>query len=449
MELINMMATSKTKKQLIDEVAALKERISELEAIERITGKAQIDFGEKIGRYFPQVEHMNEAIYVLFDRKYEFVNKKFAELFQVTPEEVCSPDFDPMTLVASESRRFIKDKFRKGATGEFKVQQYEYTGMTKNGLLIECETFVLFIPYKWGVAVHGMLRNITVRKRIDEELQRSRSDLQIVLNSIPTSIFYTDINHRFIRANKAFCKSLGFPMESIIGKTLTELFPNLPEEQLFHFFDVNERVMSSGNSKRGFIEIFPSVRGRRWIQNDRVPYRDDDGNIIGVICIAIDISDFRETEEKLWYLSFHDVLTGLYNRTYFEEELYRLENGRQFPISVITIKVDELQTVNDRDGIAAGNELLRRTAKVLKIFRTEDVVARISGDRFAALLPVSDKLTGENVIVRLRETLDAQNKHYRTEPLNLSFGVATGEKGCSLLDVLKQAEASMGQERTS
>lgn len=106
--------------------------------------------------------------------------------------------------------------------------------------------------------------------------------------------------------------------------------------------------------------------------------------------------------------------------------------------------MDDLQFVNDRDSIAAGNELLKRTAKVLKIFRTEDVVARIGGDKFAALVPVSDKLTGENVIVRLREILNAHNKHYHGEPLNLSLGVATGEKGCSLLDVLKQAEISMG-----
>jgi len=443
----NMKESSKTKQQLIDEVTALKERISELEAIKRISGKPKADFGESIGRYFPQAEHLNEAIYVLFDRKYEFVNKKFAEMFHVTPDEVCSSDFDPMTLVAPESRRYLKEKYRKGATGEFKVQHYEYTGMTKSGSLIECETFVLFIPYKWGVAVHGTLHNITARKRIDDELQRNRKDLQIILNSIPTSIFYTDINHRFIRANKAFCKSIGFPMESIIGKTLTEMFPNLPEEQLFHFFDVNEQIMSSGNSKRGFIEIFPSVRGRRWIQNDRVPYRDEDGNIIGIICIAMDISDFRETEEKLWYLSFHDVLTGLYNRTYFDEEMFRLENGRQFPISIVAIKVNDLKTVNDSDGIEAGNTLLRRTAKILRIFRMEDVVARVGGDSFAALLPVSDKLTGENIVVRLRETLEAQNKHYREEPLNLSFGVATGEKGCSLPDVFKQAEASVDKDR--
>ncbi len=420
-----MKPKSKTKKQLVDELDALQERILELEASGIDPRYPQRDFGERIGGYFPQVEHMNEAIYVIFDRKYEFVNEKFAELFGVTQEEICSASFDPTTLVAPESRHFIREKYRQGSHGEFMVQQYEFTGLTKDGVKIECETFVLFVPYKWGVAIHGMLRNITVRKRIDEELQRNRSDLQIVLNSIPTSIFYTDKDHRFVRANKAFCKSLGFPMEQVIGKTLIELFPNLPPDQLSHFFDVSNQVMSSGHSRRGFIEIFPSVRGRRWIQNDRVPYRDENGDIIGVICLAIDISDFRETEEKLWYLSFHDVLTGLYNRAYFDEEVSRLRGGRQFPITVVTITLDDLRSVNDRHGIAAGNELLRRTSKVLNAFRTEDVVARVSGDKFAALLPQSDSAIAENVLGRIKDTLASHNKHHDVMPLNLSFTAAT------------------------
>lgn len=438
-----MKTSSKTKKQLIDEIATLQARNSELEALEREVGQAHRDFGERIGRYFPQADHMKEAVYVIFDRRYEFINDEFAEIFGVTQEEACHQGFDLMKLVAPESRDFIGEKYRKGCRGEFSAQQYEFTGMSKDGVRIECETSVLFIPYKWGVAIHGMLRNISVQKRIDEELQRNRSDLQIVLNSIPASIFYTDREHRFIQANKAFCKSLGFPLDEIIGKTFTELFPNLPAEQLSHYFEVSDQVMSSGISKRGFIEILPSVRGRRWIQNDRLPYQDDAGNIVGVICLAIDISDLRETEEKLWYMSFHDVLTGLYNRIYFEEELNRHEKGRQFPISVVTVKVDDLLSVNESEGLAAGNELLKQTAKILKIFRNEDVVARTGGDRFAALMPLSDQSIGENIVLRLRKNIEAHNKQNKGEPLNLCVGLATGEKDCSLFDLVTQAEAAM------
>ena len=420
-----MREMGKTKRQLVEENEALRERVLDLEALERDARFAQREFGEKMSGYFPQVEHMNEAIYVIFDRKYEFVNRKFAELFGVAQEEVCSPGYDPMSLIAPESRRFVRDKFRQGSRGEFMVQQFEFTGLTKEGVKIECETFVLYVPYRWGVAVHGMLRNITMRKRVDLELQRKRSDLQIVLNSIPTSVFYTDQDHRFIRANRAFCKSLGLTMEQIIGKTLAELFPNLPAEQLAPFFEVNSQVIRTGHSRRGVIETFPSVRGRRWIQNDRIPYRDEEGAIAGTICLAIDISDYRETEEKLCYLSFRDVLTGLYNRAYFEEEMARMGSGRQFPISFITATVDDLTVVNARDGIAAGNELLRRTARVLKSFRTEDVVARVAGNRFVTLLPQADAAVGAAALARLKEALDANNRSHAGAPLNLSFQAAT------------------------
>lgn len=257
-----MKSINKTKKQLIDELEVMQERVLELEALEISLNAARQEFGKRIGGYFPQMQHMDEAIYVIFDRKYEFVNEKFAVMFGYSPEEVCNPTFDPMTLIAPDSRRFIRDKHRHGSHGEFMVDQYEFTALNKDGIKMDCETFVLFVPYKWGVAIHGMLRNITVRKRIDEELQRNRSDLQFVLNSIPTSIFYQDKNHRFIQVNKAFCKSIGFPMEQIIGKTLFDLFPNLPEEQLFYLVEINNQIMKSGHSNRGSIEAFPSVRGR-------------------------------------------------------------------------------------------------------------------------------------------------------------------------------------------
>jgi PAS domain S-box-containing protein len=185
-----MKAASKTKKELIGEVEPLRVRVSELERSEKACRHALHDFAEKMGRHFPQMEHMNEAIFVVFDRKLEFVNDRFTELFSVSPEEVCSDDFNPMTLIEPESRTFVREHYREGSRGAFKTKQFEFIGLSKNGLKMECEAIVMFIPYKWGVAMHGMLRNISMQKRVEEALQRQHGDLQIVLNSIPTSAFY-------------------------------------------------------------------------------------------------------------------------------------------------------------------------------------------------------------------------------------------------------------------
>jgi diguanylate cyclase (GGDEF)-like protein/PAS domain S-box-containing protein len=431
---------SMTKARLIEELTALRERIDELESE---TKQAERSFAEKMGRYFPQVESIKEALYVMFDRKHEFVNREFSEIFGLTPEDICAPGFDPMSLVAPESRQLVMDKRRLKSSGRINSVQYEFTGLTFEGTTIDCETVELFIPYKWGVAIHGMLRNVTARKRIDEELQRHRNDLQIVLNSIPTSVFYTDLQHRYTRVNKAFCKSLGLAMEKIIGRTLAELFPNLPEDQLAHYFENNNEVIQSGHSKRGIIEIFPSARGRRWIQNDRVPDRDENGNIIGVICLNVDISELKETEDRLLYLSFHDVLTGCYNRAYFDEELARLEKGRKFPVSVVSIRVKDLVATNKRFGIEAGNELLKKTAKLLRTFRQEDMVARTGGDSFTVLLPLADKTTGEKAMERIKDIILAQKKNDPEMNLELDFAVVTGDKGCRLSEILEEAEAKL------
>jgi diguanylate cyclase (GGDEF)-like protein len=176
-----------------------------------------------------------------------------------------------------------------------------------------------------------------------------------------------------------------------------------------------------------------------------MPYGSEDGSIIGVISLSIDISEFRETEEKLWYLSFHDVLTGLYNRAYFAEEMVRHEHSRLFPLSIIVTTVNNLISVNAARGIEAGNELLKRAAHVLKVFRGEDIVARVGGSKFAALLPLSDETIAENAVARLRNALSAQSQEYSDAPLLLSFGVATGRKGSHLSDLLKQAEENISR----
>jgi len=123
--------------------------------------------------------------------------------------------------------------------------------------------------------------------------------------------------------------------------------------------------------------------------------------------------------------------------------MYRLEKGRQFPISIISLKVNDLEAVNDAQGIDGGNELLKQAAKLLKAFRTEDIVARIGGDRFAALLPLTDRSLAEMILKRLKDALEAHNRHCKGTPLRLAFGIATGEKGCSLSETLKHSEAVM------
>jgi diguanylate cyclase (GGDEF)-like protein len=161
-----------------------------------------------------------------------------------------------------------------------------------------------------------------------------------------------------------------------------------------------------------------------------------------------DITARKKAEDYLKYLGTHDVLTGLYNRAYFEEELARLGRGRQFPISLIVADLDGLKGVNDTRGHSEGDKLIRRAAEVLQAsVRAEDIVTRIGGDEFALLLPSASAAAAEQALTRIRSLIELNNKYYSVPVLNLSLGAATGELGGSLGEVLRQADDQMYVEK--
>jgi len=174
-------------------------------------------------------------------------------------------------------------------------------------------------------------------------------------------------------------------------------------------------------------------------------------NVYGKVWVAVqqDITARKQAEVELQYLSTHDALTGLYNRAFFDEEMKRFERGRQFPISLVMVDVDDLKILNDTRGHAAGDQLLQRTAQVLtKSFRSEDIVARLGGDEFAALLPNADAKIARQALQRLRNNALKQNEGEVEVPISISIGVSTAEKGQDLNLVIKQADEFMYQEKS-
>lgn len=151
----------------------------------------------------------------------------------------------------------------------------------------------------------------------------------------------------------------------------------------------------------------------------------------------------KNSVQEIKELSYHDQLTGLYNRRFFEEELKRLNTERNLPLSILMIDVNGLKLINDAFGHKAGDQLLQKVARVIKAeCRTDDIISRIGGDEFVILLPKTDHLQVASLGDRLIEAI--HKKKIRNLPVSASFGWETkkGDKE-DINSVFKRAEDYM------
>ena len=167
-----------------------------------------------------------------------------------------------------------------------------------------------------------------------------------------------------------------------------------------------------------------------------------------VLVALTDITARKKAEAYLEFLGKHDALTKLKNRSFYIDEMNRLERKGPFPVTAVAVDVNGLKAVNDQLGHAAGDALLRRAGEVLgKAVEKPSHAARIGGDEFVLLLPGVDERGGAAVIDSIRQLLEVNNQFYSGMPLSFAMGAATAQDGERLEVMLQRADAAMYAEK--
>jgi diguanylate cyclase (GGDEF)-like protein len=167
-----------------------------------------------------------------------------------------------------------------------------------------------------------------------------------------------------------------------------------------------------------------------------------------VLVALTDITARKKAEAYLEFLGKHDPLTKLKNRSFYIDEMNRLERKGPFPVTAVAVDVNGLKNINDQLGHAAGDALLRRAGEVLaKAVEKPSHAARIGGDEFVLLLPGVDERGGLAVMESIRQLVEVNNQFYSGVFLSVAMGAATAHDGERLEAMTQRADAAMYLEK--
>ena len=271
------------------------------------------------------------------------------------------------------------------------------------------------------------------------ELEASRARYFDLYELAPVG--YCTINKKGLirEANLTIADLLGVLRNDLIKQPISRFIHREDQDTYYRY---RQNLLNTGQSQVCEIRLLKKDAEPFWARLEAIAAQDDDGTTVCRVTIS-NISEQKQAEERIRYLSFHDSLTDLYNRAYLEEEMKRLDTERQLPIGIIMADINGLKLINDTYGHPAGDRLLEAAASILrKVCRKEDLIARWGGDEFVILLPRTSREETEVIARRVKElcaTVLIQNI-----PLSVSLGTAGKEKpGGDFTDVFRLAENRM------
>lgn len=247
------------------------------------------------------------------------------------------------------------------------------------------------------------------------QLLIEKLDHGLALHEIITDVNGRPIDYLFLDINDYYTKIVGLSRETVIGKRVTEVLPIVEQ----FWIDEYGNVATTGVSCD--FENYSESLGRYFSVHAYCPKKNQFAVIVS------DITERKNNEKNMLYISYHDYLTGLYNRRFYEEELKRLDNERNLPLSIIMGDVNGLKYINDTYGHLSGDDLLMKVAdSIRKACRSDDIIARVGGDEFVVLLPKTDTVEAEKIVERIKELLLLETVGKRK--ISMSFGCETKQK---------------------
>ena len=244
------------------------------------------------------------------------------------------------------------------------------------------------------------------------------------------------------------CEDLtGYSVDSLISNRDISYNEIIDEKYRKDLFELWRRAVENRSMVKVEYEIVTSAGQKKWVYEQGQPVFDKQGNLVVIEGIIVDISEQKEREERINYLTYYDAMTGVYNRRYYNNTIDEMDCEDSLPLSVIVGDINGLKLINDAFGHEYGDQLIIRTADLLKeSIRSTDVLARTGGDEFVIMLPNTPMDIARRIVKRIGQEGEVINELNRDSPvkISISLGYATRDSmEEDLSETIKLAEDHM------
>lgn len=354
-----------------------------------------------------------------------YANTKCLELFELDESVVGTRKTIDLWIDPGKRDLWVEALADKGIVNDFEMHL-----KTTSGKEFWAIGSGIIIQYQERSCILSTQLDITERKRMESALKISEEKYRLLTEFTSDVICILNLKkQKYTYISPSIYYLTGQTAEEALNMNLTD---SLTPESAIIVREAIERNLQEfltdpENQKSYILETRQKCKNGEviWVEVS-AKFRFNDVGDIEIVGASRNIEERKKAEREVLYLSYHDQLTGLYNRRFYEEELHRINYRWNLPLTLVIADLNGLKLTNDTFGHFAGDDLLRKFTSVLsQKLKAEDVAARIGGDEFVLLLPKMDSAGAELLINQIKEAIS--NVKTENAILSVSFGWATKE----------------------